>query len=96
MRSAEPNRKSSCPFADRVGALSVGAFEAICPTDLRCSYKQTVISAFLVEDRLADTLCVVALGAGTKTLSADVLLADPNMAQERVCDCHAGNLVHLL
>lgn len=56
MRSAEADRSSSCPFADRVARLSIAEMKRRCPKTT--DYRQTVMASILVHDS-----CV--LGTGT-------------------------------
>ena len=94
MRSAEADRVASCAFADRVAALSIEQYKSICPLELQNSYKQTVLAAILIEDRL-ENLQVVSLGVGTKTVTRQELQVDSvAVAKERLVDCHAEVLAH--
>lgn len=99
MRSAEADRKATCAFADRVACLSIAQYRAACPMELQEAYKQTVLAAFLIEDRL-ENLQVVALGVGTKTASRQKTFADSSRhpgsvdSRMRLIDCHAEVLAH--
>ena len=82
VRHAEKQRTSSCGFADEVARRSIARYNESCPSDLRESYVQTVLAAFILQGPSNEDLEVVALGVGTKVCS---MLGDAT----RVRDMHA-------
>ena len=88
-RYAEKDRKSTCPFADRVAACALEAYgrqTAACGL----SYKQTVVAAVVAVFRRGEGpahFTCVSLGVGTKFLRAAAVAADEGGACVR--DCHA-------
>lgn len=48
IRSAEADRLSSCRFADAAAAVAISTYKDRCPEELRRSYKQTVLAAFVL------------------------------------------------
>ena len=93
MRSAESDRQASCAFADRVASTALVSYHRLRPGAL--TYAQTCVASILLHDNNDDCLEVVALGVGTKTLPATVLLAEQKRARvagegdRLVRDCHA-------
>ena len=77
IRSAEGNRTSSCLFADRVARLSIAAFEEHCPKDLKDSYKQTVLAAFLIQRR----------STSNASSTPDILESDS------IAECRGSNVI---
>ena len=87
LRFAEKNRTATCSFADRLTQLVFDAYRTQCPAELQASYKQTVVAGFLIENTQLETLTCVAIGVGTKYLSAAAIQSDPQ--GHRVRDSHA-------
>jgi double-stranded RNA-specific adenosine deaminase len=49
VRSAEADRLSSCKFADAVALAAINKYREACSDELRRSYKQTVLAAFVLQ-----------------------------------------------
>ena len=88
-------RTSSCIFADNIAKASIAAYDAALAsvpeptrTDAFGGGKQTVLAAVVARDERMDALRVVALGTGTKFMSAVDIEADAD-AGARVRDSHA-------
>lgn len=100
IRSAEAARKSSCEFANAVATASIEKYKEVTPPILQQSYKQTVMSSFLVHNSDNNELYVIAFGVGTKFMTWKSLLcrntdlhidADGSHSKyiNTVHDCHA-------
>ena len=92
MRSAEKERTSTCPFADRVATTAIAAFRRHAAAQ-GVTYKQTVMAAVVAvfkRDAGPAHFTTVALGAGTKFLRTEAVIADAT--GECVRDCHAEPL----
>ncbi len=86
VRSAEKQRISTCPFADRVARLSISEYKrrrGVSTFD----GMQTVLAAILVHDSTSDELSVLSFGVGTKVLP--LMLAASDNYGCRIRDCHA-------
>lgn len=93
IRSAEKSRSSStCNLADRIAEASISVFNRICPVELQSSYKQTVLSAIILQDTRTE-LKVISLGVGTKVLSFDSIREEKRACSKdgdnRLRDMHA-------
>ncbi len=69
---------SSCKLADRIAALSINTYRALCPAELQQSYQQTVLASIVLQittdSSEESALRLVALGVGTKVLSMHRIL----------------------
>lgn len=86
IRSAEKQRTSTCPFADRIANLSITEYKrrrGISTFD----GVQTVLAAILVHDSASNDLRVLSFGVGTKILSSSIASSDHS--GHRIRDCHA-------
>lgn len=72
VRHAEKQRVSTCSFADRIAQVSIQAYRQLCQS----STDQTVLATFVLFDQSHDEFHVVALGVGTKFMSAADIAAD--------------------
>lgn len=96
VRSAEASRTSSCSFAEELSKLCISTYKLHCPTNLQDSYKQTVLSAFVIQrndssDAQRASNCdgyqggsflqVVSLGVGTKVLNHDKVIQEFKISQ---------------
>lgn len=68
------NRVSSCLFADRVANLSIAEYKKQCPVELQDSYKQTVLSTFLIHRKILK----IPRNTDTRKLDGDDIRIDPN------------------
>ena len=86
VRSAEKQRISTCPFADRVARLSIAEYKRRRGAST-FDGMQTVLAAILVHDSTSDDLSVLSFGVGTKVLPLSLAASDDSGC--RIRDCHA-------
>ena len=86
-RLAEKPRAGTCALADRIARCAIDAYaaqRASCGVDVAEFPVRTVLAAFILRDDARDSLRVLSLGVGTKTLGRYACTTG-----RALVDCHA-------